>query len=349
MSIVGKYVRRFPSVSLLVKYDKVGLILTAMSIGNIFGAVTSVVGNLYNNQQGRIREREAREQNYMFNELAAKNADTRTRALYNDIYSPQALMQQYKAAGLSPSLMFGGTPGQGGMSGAQGAGVNQPSTFMPLSMLEAAQVGLTLAETQKTNAETNKVKSETTGQDLQNEFDSWRNISREAEVQISTAWIIDPESGESESLFDVAKRSNSYKEFYDIVKKACQESDNKKLATYVDTEVGNSVLRQIYQANYKFERDIEILSTESVDAQFKRSMLNCLSSVNFQKLNAQAAVSKLRAEVQTSELTEQQKKSWNHLIDKLPEGSTKDIVVVLGMILSQGMNRVSASASYKLN
>lgn len=320
-----------------------------MGAENIFGAMLGLVGNAYNNRQGAMREQAARMGNYYYNELSAQKADQRTRLLYHDIYSPEALMKQYKAAGLSPSLMFGGTPGQGGMSGAQGAGVNQPSTYMPFNLLEAAQIGLIAAQTKKTNAETDKVKSQTTGQDLQNEFDTWRNGVRDAEVQISTAWLTDPETGVTESLYDVAKRSNSFKEFYDIVKNAAQSSGDSTISQYMDTEVGNSVLRQIYQSNYKFERDIDTLTTESVDAQFKRSMLNCLSSEGFQQLNAQAAVKKLRAEVETSELTEEQKKAWNHLIDRLPEGTTKDIVIVLGMILSQGMNRVSASASYKLN
>lgn len=113
----------------------------------------SIISNLYNNIVGAKREQDARMQNYLLNERAAQNADTRTRALYHDIYSPEALLKQYKAAGLSPSMMFGGTPGQGGMNGAQGAGANQPSTYMPMSMLEAAQASLALAQTRKTNAE----------------------------------------------------------------------------------------------------------------------------------------------------------------------------------------------------
>lgn len=118
--------------------------------------------------QGRINQyyasemaSQARAENYMYNERAAENADRRTRALYEDFYSPAALMRQYKEAGLSPSLMFGGTPGQGGMSGAQGAGTaGQPTTFTPFNMVETAQAAALFAQAEKTREETKTERGE---------------------------------------------------------------------------------------------------------------------------------------------------------------------------------------------
>ena len=62
--------------------------------------------------------------NYMYNEMAANNADERARAQFNDLYSPEARVQQLKNAELSVGLMYGtsGTIGQGQAQGAQGAG-----------------------------------------------------------------------------------------------------------------------------------------------------------------------------------------------------------------------------------
>lgn len=62
--------------------------------------------------------------NYMYNEMAANNADERARAQFNDLYSPEARVNQLKEAGLSVGLMYGmgGTVGQGQAQGAQGAG-----------------------------------------------------------------------------------------------------------------------------------------------------------------------------------------------------------------------------------
>lgn len=97
-----------------------------------------------------------RKENYQYGEMAADNADARTRALYKDLESPSALLQQYKEAGLSPSLMFGGS-GVGGniAQGAQGTGANGISTMQPAykSPIEAEQVALMKAQERKLNAE----------------------------------------------------------------------------------------------------------------------------------------------------------------------------------------------------
>ena len=64
--------------------------------------------------------------NYMYNEMAANAADERARGQFNDLYSPEARVQQLKNAGLSVGLMYGtgGTVGQGQASGAQGGGAS---------------------------------------------------------------------------------------------------------------------------------------------------------------------------------------------------------------------------------
>lgn len=106
------------------------------------------------------REQQAREENYKYGEIAAKNADKRTRALYNDLQSPYALLQQYKEAGLSPSMMFsGGGVGAQPSSGAQGtgaAGIN-PNVF-PMSQLDLANLRLMNAQADKTEEEANTIR-----------------------------------------------------------------------------------------------------------------------------------------------------------------------------------------------
>ena len=126
----------------------------------IGGGVQAGLGALNNYWSERLQS-QARLENYKYGEMAAENADRRTRALYNDYYSPAALLKQYQEAGLSPSLMFGGTPGQGGMSGAQGTGANGPGAlYTPISMVEGAQAAALMAQAEKTKAET-KVVEET--------------------------------------------------------------------------------------------------------------------------------------------------------------------------------------------
>lgn len=132
-------------------------------LGTIVGGAVQAGLGAINNVWAQEQQREARRENYIYGEMAAKNADARTRALYNDFYSTEALMKQYKAAGLSPSMMFGGTPGQGGMSGAQGTGAAGPGAlYTPISMLEGAQIANINAQTEKTKAETANIEEDTT-------------------------------------------------------------------------------------------------------------------------------------------------------------------------------------------
>ena len=130
-----------------------------MPIGAIIGAVGNAISTDANNAKAQQREDRARRQNYQYGEMAADEADTRTRALYNDLYSPEAQMKQLKDAGLSPSIYSNsGITGKQGQSGAQGGGANiSPNVFAadPISAaLAAAQIKKTEAEANKTEAET---------------------------------------------------------------------------------------------------------------------------------------------------------------------------------------------------
>ena len=76
------------------------------------------------------------ERTFGFNERAAKKADARTRALFTDLYSPEAEVQQLKDAGLSVGMMYGqgGVSGTSSTQGAQGAGAgNQQAAQVNLS------------------------------------------------------------------------------------------------------------------------------------------------------------------------------------------------------------------------
>lgn len=84
---------------------------------------------------------------HSYNESSANAADQRTRALYNDLQSPQAMVEQLKAAGLNPALMYsnmaGGAGGsvphgaQGQGSGLPGAGGASGNPFFPIDLAGA--------------------------------------------------------------------------------------------------------------------------------------------------------------------------------------------------------------------
>ena len=101
--------------------------------GNVVaGMAMDATGSLINNLNNELQM----ERTFGFNERAAKNADARTRALFTDLYSPEAKVKQLKKAGLSVGMMYGqgGASGTSSTQGAQGAGAgNQQAAHVDLS------------------------------------------------------------------------------------------------------------------------------------------------------------------------------------------------------------------------
>lgn len=128
-------------------------------MSDIIGAVADVANTLINQAFAEHN----RKRNYYWNEKAADTADQRQRTQYQDLYSPQAQMEQYAAAGLSPSMMMsGGQPAVGGTpQGAQG-GINGPypsaKIIDPLTLAQIANIN---ADTDLKNAEIKNLGAET--------------------------------------------------------------------------------------------------------------------------------------------------------------------------------------------
>lgn len=293
-------------------------------IGGMFG----VMGKRLSEQQTK----DMADYNYMLNEKSADAADKRTRALYEDYMSPSAMLEQYLQANLSPSLMFGGG-GVGGASmpnGAQGEGASglAPRVFTPL---EAAQTALTVAQTDKIKAETNNVKQDTKQKEIKTELDEMMKNRYKVEFELMTGFVINDDGSET-SLYDLAQNFHSYDAFY----KHVSEIATGNLRAYIHSEAGNQILRSIFIARNQMERDINVLSEESVNAKFQESIVKAMKDTDFAKMNAESAIAYLKQNIQTAELTATQKEAWNNLINKLGKKDTtwRDIVIVLGMIVN---------------
>lgn len=143
------------------------------------------------NKQSELNK-EAAEGTFKYGELAADNAQQRQWETYDKYQSPQAMVKQYKEAGLNPALMNGGGGGGGMGSGQTGTGAQvQPadvasvrSAMIQSKLLQqqvimnkvaigekAAQIGKTVAETknietQRKTGETNNSILEATKNDL---------------------------------------------------------------------------------------------------------------------------------------------------------------------------------------
>lgn len=129
--------------------DYFGMLGGAIGIG--YNTMNSIIGNEiaydYASKYAGL--------NYEYNEKAAENAKNRQIELYNMLASPKALREQYKEAGLSPSLMFGGG-GPGGQASAapMGAGASGiGNNTYGVDPVNLAQISLMQAEARKANAE----------------------------------------------------------------------------------------------------------------------------------------------------------------------------------------------------
>lgn len=104
--------------------------------------------------------RQNMEHQYRYGEKSANNADRRQRKQYFDLYSPEAKINQLKAAGLSPGLMYGqqgGVGGGGAATGAQGGGTGLPGTSAPYgNYLDITQATLAAAQAEALKAQANK-------------------------------------------------------------------------------------------------------------------------------------------------------------------------------------------------
>lgn len=180
--------------------------MTAALIGSAIAGAASQGGlgfglAAFNNKKAAEMAERDRYENFMYNEQSAAAADARTRKLYEDLQSPAALLAQYKAAGLSPSLMFGGGGGAGGSvpQGAQGAGAGGvQTTFTPVNPFDAAGIAVAYAQARKLNAEADteeglnergakeikKLIAETGNVELQNEFQALQNMLTHWQTQI---------------------------------------------------------------------------------------------------------------------------------------------------------------------
>lgn len=93
---------------------------SAVGLGMLEWGQQLVGADIAANRQHRMNK-ELQEQQHIYNEESAENADKRTRALYTDFLSPEARVKQYKEAGLNPALMYSGGAAAGGGIGATGA------------------------------------------------------------------------------------------------------------------------------------------------------------------------------------------------------------------------------------
>lgn len=271
-----------------------------------------------------------RKQNFKWNEKAAENADKRQRAQYFDLYSPQAMMEQYAAAGLSPSMMMSGGQSAVGHSSAQG---NQSQgiqgaypTAQVFDPIAAAQIGLIKAQTEN-------IKQNTTATEIENGIKKLNASTFKNKWQLLNSTYFGNENG-VQSWSYLTNNSENYQEFQNKVYNILKDTDSPELM-FSQTEEGQNTLRQIYETNKQFGNDITVLANSEENAKLMLQITNLLNQQGFANESANAQMKQLKQVSESAELTTEQKSALNRLIDKMGHSTSADILLALLMMIGQ--------------
>lgn len=254
-----------------------------------------------NNGAATQRERDARRENFEYNEQAANNSDMRTRLLYQDLYSPQAQVQQLKEAGLSPSVYYnGGAAGMSGQTGAQGAGAAgiSPNVF-GLGELDFSQIAKTIAETRLLNAEADE---------------------KEGKNEMGKAKIAD------------YLASAGYKK--EAAKLVNAQEEGQNLQNYITTQGANAILHTIFakatEAGYKAEEAYESLEQAKLLTTLNRETL--LTEIEMRKEGLNSLIQGIAESKSRTRLNNQQIETLKAHALKLFNDITVDNQQVSGYI-----------------
>lgn len=255
---------------------------------NIAAAGINAGASFANNIISNLWAGHHRRQNYRYNEMAAKKADQRQRAQYMELYSPEAMMKQYAAAGLSPSMMMSGGQAAVGQSSAQGnqsAGIQGPyPSTMPIDPLAAAQMANIIADTKKKEAETINIGADTefTLTNIIKAAEETENIKmtrKLLELQTTGQQLIN-EAKKLENDIANANKDEVIKQCQILSEKLQRESDQLyKQNESLDLE--NNLSRETYQTRVnqylaEYQQTIALTAKAASDVQLNTQQIQSL-------------------------------------------------------------------------
>lgn len=266
----------------------------------------------------------ARKKNFEYNEKAATAADARQRKQYADLYSPQAMLQQYAAAGLSPSMMMsggqsavGGTP-QGNMSAGL-SGAYPSAGTMNSSITAGLQGELMKAQIRNLDENTISIQLENEIKDLNNSTlkNKWKLLN------ITTG-------GDENGIISISDHANDAKDFDDFKTKAEKLWNlEPEMNMYLHSEEGQKELRALYEANKTFNNEIAVLANSQENAELALAITRLLNTPDFINNSAAAQKQELEKVIEDSKLTGREREAFNNLLDKMGESTWTDIAIVL--------------------
>lgn len=213
----------------------------------------AIIGAAVNNHLNRVNTERDRYQNFRLNEIAAQNADKRTRALYNDLYSIPAQMEQLKAAGLSPSIYAsGGLAGASGQTGAQGAGpTGQKTNTYNIDPLTLSQIELNKAQATNLNVDSGKKEAETDNVKEQTKYT--QGLYNKLSHEIAN---LDADTKNKEADTKLIELKQIYQNFQNLIK-AGTMADEMELVTK-QLQTAEEILRHMKEQNKFDESNYDI-------------------------------------------------------------------------------------------
>lgn len=290
----------------------------------------------------------AREKNFQTNEKAAENADKRLRAQYRDLYSPQALMNQYQAAGLSPSMMMSGGAPVVGQSSAQGHQSAGGSGGYPPSGIGSA---LEYAQIANINADTEGKKIDNSIKDLESKLRESSYLLEKTELQLLSTYLLNPETQQTESLMNAANRFNKYEDFINYVKNDVNFDSNQTLKTYIMSQAGQKTLQDIYKSAHNIDKEVTQIEGDKEYANIMLEIYTKLSEGDFAKLSADERLSELHRIVETNNLEADKKETINNLFNGIENENLRAFLMILYMLGDRYLGSINAnySATRELN
>lgn len=285
-----------------------------------------------------------RKRNFEYNEKAADNADKRQRKQYEDLYSPKALLEQYAAAGLSPSMMMSGGQSATGTSSAQGSmstGIQGPYPSAQLiDPLQAAQIA-------NIQTDTEGKKLDNTIKDIESSLRKKSSILENEELDLLSTYLFNEETKKTESLMSAAGRFNKYDEFIKYLNDDVNIQNIPELQTFIKTQAGQKILQDIYKSAHDIDKLVTQIEGDKEYANIMLETYQRLSQDDFAKLSAKERTSELRKIVENNNLEADKKKTINDIFAGIENDNLRSFLMVLYMLGDRYLG--SVSAGYNIN
>ena len=248
------------------------------------------------NQQAAAQQQAYNEKNmglsYQYGEQAAAAADARTRALYKDLYSPEATtkaqMEAIKQNGLSPALMYGGAgigSGSSTPSGAQGSSPSALSTnVIPATAnnpLASANFALTWAQTANLLADTKKKNAEETGIDIENKLNEaiFETNINQAKAELDNTLADTSLKLTEKEITEIKKQTEKYQQnllkFQDRLNQITMTQTIARIEAETERAIEEARAAKIQNkwSDKIFEKQVNLMEAQAAETWAKKALL----------------------------------------------------------------------------